>query len=85
VDAPSPEPIILHREAFLPKSLRAYPFVWQPKPHATVARGGSGGQVASLQCILHNMLLSIGIIRMKALPTMPLLTEGHITEYIPSP
>jgi len=51
----------------------------------TLARGGSRGQVASLQCILHNTLLAISIIRMKALPTMPLLTEGHITEYTPSP
>jgi hypothetical protein len=28
-----------------------YPFVWQPKPHAS--KGGSGGQVASLQCIYY--------------------------------
>jgi hypothetical protein len=55
-----------------------YPFVWQPKP--TLAGGAARAQVASLPCILHNILLVISIIRMKSLLAVPLLTEGHFTK-----
>jgi hypothetical protein len=55
-----------------------YPFVRQPKP--TLAGGAARAQVASLPCILHNILLVISIIRMKSLPAVPLQTKGHFTE-----